>query len=427
MKHHLTFKDEQSDKFWQIETTGKLFTVTYGKTGSLGVSQTKTFLSEKQCQKEAEKLVNEKLKKGYSVLRKNNNKKSSESINPKGITTSIKSNSPKSAKKQSISKVLINEVQVADDYPFYKNYNSEYVELSNNRILEAQMKKVTIYSREGDKYICDDSLDTDLSVIGRNKNGLEISSWPNDVVLICSAESFYVIDASGKIPSIPKHIPLKGEWEYMSVIKNDNVYFFGDNTKKRGILKLNLKDPQIAKPVLMGVGAARAGLIWQDKFFITHLDGLIVASPLDKFKIVNNKLMSFGGTTIKPIDSNHILILDKSAGAYGRACIIFNIESSPKKVQEIQKKYSAALWVLEDKNLWLFSKKGADSLSCHFSHFTWNGKQFDEQLSVKLSIAGRGYVFRYLHKYGNGFRLIGFKTGSSSSYERIVWDLEIDQ
>ncbi|MDI7220873.1 WGR domain-containing protein [Leptospira santarosai] len=34
MKHHLTFKNESSDKFWNIEVGGTSFTVTYGKTGT---------------------------------------------------------------------------------------------------------------------------------------------------------------------------------------------------------------------------------------------------------------------------------------------------------------------------------------------------------------------------------------------------------
>ncbi|AXR68486.1 WGR domain-containing protein [Leptospira mayottensis] len=66
MKHHLTYKDDKSDKFWNIEVSGTSFTVTYGKTGTAGQTQTKTFGSEEECQKEAEKLLNEKLKKGYA-------------------------------------------------------------------------------------------------------------------------------------------------------------------------------------------------------------------------------------------------------------------------------------------------------------------------------------------------------------------------
>ncbi|EMN40800.1 WGR domain protein [Leptospira interrogans str. L0996] len=43
MNHQLTFKDDKSDKFWNIEVSGNSFTVTYGKTGTSGTSQTKTF------------------------------------------------------------------------------------------------------------------------------------------------------------------------------------------------------------------------------------------------------------------------------------------------------------------------------------------------------------------------------------------------
>ncbi|EMO59312.1 WGR domain protein [Leptospira santarosai str. CBC1416] len=34
MKYHLTFKDDKSDKFWNIEVDETSFTVTYGKTGT---------------------------------------------------------------------------------------------------------------------------------------------------------------------------------------------------------------------------------------------------------------------------------------------------------------------------------------------------------------------------------------------------------
>ncbi|EMJ94158.1 WGR domain-containing protein [Leptospira alstonii] len=65
MKHYLTFKDDKSDKFWQIEVSEDSFTVTYGKTGSSGQTQTKSFDDEEECLKEAKKLLAEKLKKGY--------------------------------------------------------------------------------------------------------------------------------------------------------------------------------------------------------------------------------------------------------------------------------------------------------------------------------------------------------------------------
>lgn len=66
MKKHLKYIDGTSDKFWQIEAQGIQFTVTYGKNGTAGTSQTKTFSTEVECLKMAEKLVAEKVKKGYS-------------------------------------------------------------------------------------------------------------------------------------------------------------------------------------------------------------------------------------------------------------------------------------------------------------------------------------------------------------------------
>lgn len=65
MKHQLMYKDDKSDKFWNIETSENSFTVTYGKTGAAGTSQTKTFKNEAECLKEAGKVLGEKLKKGY--------------------------------------------------------------------------------------------------------------------------------------------------------------------------------------------------------------------------------------------------------------------------------------------------------------------------------------------------------------------------
>lgn len=66
MKKHLKYIDGSSDKFWQIEVLDTVYTVTYGRNGTSGVSQTKTFADNTECLKVAEKLLNEKIKKGYS-------------------------------------------------------------------------------------------------------------------------------------------------------------------------------------------------------------------------------------------------------------------------------------------------------------------------------------------------------------------------
>ncbi len=60
------YSDAKSHKFWNIEVSGKSFTVTFGKVGTAGQTQSKTFASDKLAQAEAEKLIREKLKKGYA-------------------------------------------------------------------------------------------------------------------------------------------------------------------------------------------------------------------------------------------------------------------------------------------------------------------------------------------------------------------------
>lgn len=66
MFKHLKYIDGTSDKFWEIQTSGSSHTVTYGRNGTDGQSKTKSFDSEDACLKDAEKLINEKTKKGYS-------------------------------------------------------------------------------------------------------------------------------------------------------------------------------------------------------------------------------------------------------------------------------------------------------------------------------------------------------------------------
>jgi len=66
MKKHLKYIDGSSDKFWQIEALNNTYIVTYGRNGTSGTSQSKTFDDEQQCLLAAEKLLNEKIKKGYS-------------------------------------------------------------------------------------------------------------------------------------------------------------------------------------------------------------------------------------------------------------------------------------------------------------------------------------------------------------------------
>lgn len=65
MKETLIYKDQKSDKFWQIEVNGKEHTITYGKSGSKGTTKTKLFEVSEDALEDAKKLLASKLKKGY--------------------------------------------------------------------------------------------------------------------------------------------------------------------------------------------------------------------------------------------------------------------------------------------------------------------------------------------------------------------------
>jgi uncharacterized protein (TIGR02996 family) len=60
-----TFSDATSHKFWDIDLKGKSFTVTFGRIGTAGQTQLKTFPDEGKARKEHDKLIAEKTRKGY--------------------------------------------------------------------------------------------------------------------------------------------------------------------------------------------------------------------------------------------------------------------------------------------------------------------------------------------------------------------------
>jgi uncharacterized protein (TIGR02996 family) len=59
------FTDDRSNKFWNIDLRGASFTVSFGKVGDKGQTQTKDFPDAEQARKAHDKLVAEKLAKGY--------------------------------------------------------------------------------------------------------------------------------------------------------------------------------------------------------------------------------------------------------------------------------------------------------------------------------------------------------------------------
>src|SRR3954466_12031419 len=62
---HLTFSEGSSHKFWKIELDGSSHTVTYGRIGTAGQSQTKEFPSDDAARKSFDQLIAEKTRKGY--------------------------------------------------------------------------------------------------------------------------------------------------------------------------------------------------------------------------------------------------------------------------------------------------------------------------------------------------------------------------
>ena len=64
------FKDEKSNKFWEIEAKGKCVTVRYGKNGTAGRTVVQFFRNAEEARAHAKKLTAAKVKKGYKKARR---------------------------------------------------------------------------------------------------------------------------------------------------------------------------------------------------------------------------------------------------------------------------------------------------------------------------------------------------------------------
>jgi len=68
MKRRFEFVEGSSAKFWEISTAGADVTVTFGRLGTSGQTQTKTLPDAEAAAKHANKLIGEKTKKGYQEV-----------------------------------------------------------------------------------------------------------------------------------------------------------------------------------------------------------------------------------------------------------------------------------------------------------------------------------------------------------------------
>ena len=62
------FSQGPSHKFWSITLDGATQTVRFGRIGTAGQTQTKTFDNDAQAQSATEKLIEAKRKKGYAEV-----------------------------------------------------------------------------------------------------------------------------------------------------------------------------------------------------------------------------------------------------------------------------------------------------------------------------------------------------------------------
>ncbi len=65
MNRYFEFVGGTSAKFWEVSVSGCDVTVRYGRLGTSGQIQTKTLDDAVAAQKHAEKLIGQKLEKGY--------------------------------------------------------------------------------------------------------------------------------------------------------------------------------------------------------------------------------------------------------------------------------------------------------------------------------------------------------------------------
>lgn len=65
MHRHFEFVSETSAKFWEVEIIGCDVLVRYGRLGSSGQSKTKSFSGPVAARQHAEKLISQKIGKGY--------------------------------------------------------------------------------------------------------------------------------------------------------------------------------------------------------------------------------------------------------------------------------------------------------------------------------------------------------------------------
>lgn len=67
-KRRFEYTDDRSNKFWEVEVNDSDVTVTFGRIGAAGQTQTKSFDTHAEAERHAEKMIASKLGKGYEEV-----------------------------------------------------------------------------------------------------------------------------------------------------------------------------------------------------------------------------------------------------------------------------------------------------------------------------------------------------------------------
>jgi predicted DNA-binding WGR domain protein len=141
------FSEGSSNKFWEINLSGKSFTTTYGKIGTSGQTTIKQWKSEAEAKKEYDKLVAEKVKKGYQPSGGGGGGSSADDDDDEDEKPAKKTAKPaaKAAKTATAKPAAKSAKPAAKDTPRY----FEFVEGTSNKFWEIKLDGTSVRTRYG--------------------------------------------------------------------------------------------------------------------------------------------------------------------------------------------------------------------------------------------------------------------------------------
>lgn len=176
LKKCLTYKDDVSDKFWSVELEENTLVIVYGRTGTDGVMNIKEFVTHAEAAVELEKLVAQKLKKGYQEVDLKAEKKREESqkaamhemrskllldphLIPAFVQEAVKNNDldaiasePKKALRQQLAKyyfLITGRSLLEDDYSFSLQELVDYKRIKLPRGNKLNLRHCKLSSLDG--------------------------------------------------------------------------------------------------------------------------------------------------------------------------------------------------------------------------------------------------------------------------------------